>query len=278
MSTGSGEVLCPGVLGYNEGVLDTLECRRLVPSNLHRTEKNLLWIPIIVLAALACALLWYTVMSRRRIDQLRQQSRERLGELETTHGQRVARLKRKVGEHKERGHLNLVRDLLPALDALDGALQEASRDGESGALLQGLEMVERELDTVLARHGIEKCCPEPGDTFDPNVHEALSIVDDGEFPNGQITDCYRPGYRHGERVLRPAAVSVARAAVSEQTDAEQTDAEQADDEQAEQEAVADSDDAESDEPVQRETSRPDTESPGVIDSSDSPEGSPSTRG
>ncbi|MFP4597628.1 MAG: nucleotide exchange factor GrpE [Persicimonas sp.] len=236
-------------------------------------EKNLLWIPIIVLAALACALLWYTAVSRRRIDELRQQSRERLGELETSHDRRVARLKRKVSEHKERGHLELVRDLLPALDALDGALQEASRDGESGALLQGLEMVERELDTVLGRHGIEKCCPQPGDRFDPNVHEALSIVDDGEFPDGQITDCYRPGYRHGERVLRPAAVSVARAAVSEQADAEQ-----ADDEQTEQEAVADSDEPEDDEPAQRETSRPETDSPGVVDSSDSPEGSPSTRG
>jgi molecular chaperone GrpE len=108
---------------------------------------------------------------------------------------------------KERGVGGLAKELLPALDNLDRALDAAAEDDP---LLQGVRLVRNELKAALARAGIQSFCP-LGEPFDPEVHEAVATAEQapGGSPSGTVVEVYQDGYRLGEGVLRPARVVVA---------------------------------------------------------------------
>jgi molecular chaperone GrpE len=108
---------------------------------------------------------------------------------------------------QERGVVKLARELLPALDNLDRALEAAAQDDP---LLQGVRIVRSELTDALARVGVESFSPS-GEPFDPALHEAMATAPqppDGPA-NGTIVEVYQPGYRLGEQIIRPARVVVA---------------------------------------------------------------------
>jgi molecular chaperone GrpE len=95
-----------------------------------------------------------------------------------------------------------------ALGALDAELREKA-DGGTKALLDGVELTERELLKVLEKHGIKKFDP-LGEKFDPNLHQAMYEIPDPSQPAGTVAQVVQPGYMIGERVLRPALVAVAK--------------------------------------------------------------------
>jgi molecular chaperone GrpE len=76
-------------------------------------------------------------------------------------------------------------------------------------LLEGVEVTERELFKVLERHGITRFDP-LGEKFDPHVHEAMVKVDVPGVPADVVVQVLQAGYKIGDRVLRPAAVIVAK--------------------------------------------------------------------
>lgn len=117
------------------------------------------------------------------------------------------RVAREVIVAKERGVGGLAKELLPALDNLDRALDAAAEDDP---LLQGVRLVRNELKAALARAGIQSFCP-LGEPFDPEVHEAVATAEQapGGSPSGTVVEVYQDGYRLGEGVLRPARVVVA---------------------------------------------------------------------
>ncbi len=109
------------------------------------------------------------------------------------------------------GHQNLVKDLLPTVDNLERALEHAKKGGESGGLdglLQGVELVLRDCMGVLERYGLEEV-PAQGETFDPNIHEAMTQVPGGDAPPNSVIEVFEKGYRLRDRMLRPAKVVVA---------------------------------------------------------------------
>ncbi len=117
------------------------------------------------------------------------------------------RVAREAAAAQERGVMSLAKELLPALDNLDRALEAAAEDDP---LLNGVRLVRTELKAALARAGIESFCP-LGEQFDPAVHEAVATApqaSDGK-PSGTVVEVYQDGYRLGESVLRPARVVVA---------------------------------------------------------------------
>jgi molecular chaperone GrpE len=121
------------------------------------------------------------------------------------------RVARESALAQERGMAKLARELLPALDNLDRALEEAaSTAGDDDPLLQGVRLVRCELSDALARMGIESFAP-AGEPFDPALHEAMaSAPQPPEGPaSGTVVEVYQPGYRLGEHVIRPARVLVA---------------------------------------------------------------------
>jgi molecular chaperone GrpE len=77
------------------------------------------------------------------------------------------------------------------------------------ALLDGVELTERELIKVMEKHGVKKVEPR-GQKFDPNLHQAMFELPDPSVPAGTIVQVMQPGYTIGERVLRPALVGIAK--------------------------------------------------------------------
>ncbi len=117
------------------------------------------------------------------------------------------RVAREAAAARDRGASSLAKELLPALDNLDRALEAAAEDDP---LLQGVRLVRTELKAALARAGIESFCP-LGEQFDPSLHEAVATAAQppGGAPSGTVVEVYQDGYRLGEGILRPARVVVA---------------------------------------------------------------------
>ena len=95
-----------------------------------------------------------------------------------------------------------------ALQALDADLREKA-DAATKALLDGVELTERELIKVLEKHGVKRFEP-IGERFDPNVHQAMFEVPDPSVPTGQVVQVMQPGYMIADRILRPALVGVSK--------------------------------------------------------------------
>jgi len=99
-------------------------------------------------------------------------------------------------------------DLLPVLDNLDRTLSAAQKAGDTGALVQGVTMVQKQFLEMLKRHGIVRVDAQPGQAFDPNVHQAVMQKPAAEMESGHIVDVHEQGYMNQDRVLRPAKVTV----------------------------------------------------------------------
>ncbi len=110
------------------------------------------------------------------------------------------------------GHQNLVKDLLPTVDNLERAIESArgSQGGDLEGLLQGVEMVLRELLAILANFGLERIDAE-GAAFDPAVHEAMAQQPDESVAPNTVIQVFETGYRLRDRLLRPARVVVSSA-------------------------------------------------------------------
>jgi molecular chaperone GrpE len=127
------------------------------------------------------------------------------------------RTEREVADARAYGITNFARDILTVADnmhralyALDDELR-GKVDGSVKAMLDGVEITERELLKVLDKHGVKKIEP-LGEKFDPNRHQAMYEVPDPSVPAGNVVQVIQAGYLIGERVLRPAMVAVAKKA------------------------------------------------------------------
>jgi molecular chaperone GrpE len=127
------------------------------------------------------------------------------------------RATREVAAAQERGAGRLAKELLPAIDNLDRAVQavespaNGAQESDPGAvsqLISGIKLVHADVLAALARAGIEQFSPE-GEVFDPTYHEAVAQAPIEGAVSGSVVEVYQRGYRIGETVLRPARVLVA---------------------------------------------------------------------
>lgn len=125
------------------------------------------------------------------------------------------RAEREVADARTYGVTNLAREMLAFADNLRRAVESvpaetrAALDPAVAALIEGVEVTERDFLSRLARFGVKKI--EALDTrFDPNQHEALFEIPDETRPAGTVAQILEQGYFIGERVLRPAKVGVTR--------------------------------------------------------------------
>ncbi len=125
------------------------------------------------------------------------------------------RTAREVKDARAYAISNFARDMLNASDnmhrALDAVPEEmrANADTNLKALLEGVELTERELHKALESHGVRKIHP-LNERFDPNLHQAMFEVPNPEVANKSIIEVIQAGYVIGDRVLRPALVGVAK--------------------------------------------------------------------
>lgn len=102
----------------------------------------------------------------------------------------------------------LVATLLPVRDSMEAAIVSAEK-ADAEALLEGQRATLRLLDEALKSAGIEEIDPE-GEPFDPNQHEAMSMLPSAEVEPNSVLQVVQKGYRLHERIVRPARVIVAR--------------------------------------------------------------------
>jgi len=120
------------------------------------------------------------------------------------------RAEREAKETREYAVNRFAGDLLTVADSLARALDAANRDemGEAGQkLVDGVALTERSLLGAFERHGVKKVDPQPGDTFDPHLHQATAQFP-SEHASGSIAVVMAPGYVIGNRTLRAAMVAV----------------------------------------------------------------------
>ena len=105
---------------------------------------------------------------------------------------------------------SVVKVFLSAADDLERALKNRPQGKDVESWISGIELIHQKLITQMKNLGVERMDVNPGDEFDPNIHEAITQEDHDEFKEGQIIDVVQPGYRISDRIIRPAMVRVAR--------------------------------------------------------------------
>jgi molecular chaperone GrpE len=125
------------------------------------------------------------------------------------------RTEREVADARMYGVTSFARDMLTVADNLRRALDSvpadnrATADGPLKALVEGIELTERDFLATLSRYGVKKLEP-LGQKFDPNMHQAMFEIPDETVPSGTVLQVVQAGFAIGERVLRPALVGVSR--------------------------------------------------------------------
>ena len=104
----------------------------------------------------------------------------------------------------------LLLDLIPVLDNLDRTIAAATTHGDAPSVVDGVRLVRAQMEQLLVRYGVERIDAKH-QPFDPALHDALSVVPVSHpASHGVVIDQIEPGYRFGDRLLRPAKVVVGR--------------------------------------------------------------------
>ncbi len=118
------------------------------------------------------------------------------------------RVQREREDYARFANESLIRELIPVLDNLDRALEAARSTSDAGKIVEGVELIQRELLRVLERAGVTRYSA-VGQRFDPTRHEATArVVSADQAPDTVVAEVV-PGYLLHDRVLRAAQVAVA---------------------------------------------------------------------
>ncbi|MFB6496522.1 nucleotide exchange factor GrpE [Bacillus haynesii] len=151
-----------------------------------------------------------TEMLEKQLKELQ----ERLEEKEN----KLLRVQADFENYKRRARLDLeaaekyrsqriISELLPALDNFERALQLDPDNEQTKSLLQGMEMVHRQILEALKNEGVEQI-PSIGEQFDPNMHQAVMQVEDEAYESNAVVEELQKGYKLKDRVIRPSMVKV----------------------------------------------------------------------
>ena len=144
--------------------------------------------------------------ARRQVDEKQDRLLRALAEVDNI---------RRRGQREREDYLryaneSLIRDLVPILDNLGRALGAARAAGNAPNVVEGVELILRELMKVLERAGVTRYSA-VGQPFDPTRHEAISRIVSPEHPSGTVVSEVAPGYLLNGRVVRAAMVAVSAA-------------------------------------------------------------------
>ena len=145
-----------------------------------------------------------------------------LAEAETRERESVLRVKAEMENLRRRTEIDVekahkfalekfVNELLPVLDSLDRALEVANKDSEAMAgMVEGIELTRKSMLDVVAKFGVQVVA-DIDVPMDPNVHQAIAMVESDEIAAGNVLMVMQKGYTLNGRTIRAAMVSVAKA-------------------------------------------------------------------
>jgi molecular chaperone GrpE len=137
-----------------------------------------------------------------RFEQLRKQLQRETDETRQ-------RLNRAADERAEREKANFIAALLPVLDNLQRATEAAETSGSTEDIAEGIRRTAASFENALTAAGLEPI-DALGETFDPELHEAVETVEVAPEDEGKVIAQHTRGYKIGDRLLRPARVKVGR--------------------------------------------------------------------
>ena len=121
------------------------------------------------------------------------------------------RLEREKYTAVEYANEKFAKDMIPVLDALDGAMKSVDTDADKAELFdklkEGIELTHKSFLTQLEKHGVTMV--KHDEPFDPNIHNAIQAMDSEDVESGQIVQTFQTGYKYKNRPLREAMVIVA---------------------------------------------------------------------
>ena len=119
------------------------------------------------------------------------------------------RMQKTLEDRAKQGQFSFLTMLLPVLDNLNLAIDHAEKDSSLEHLLGGVKGTARVFEQALISVGVE-AVPSIGVSFNPELHEAIDMVETDAENDGRITAEYSRGYKFGEKLLRPARVQVGK--------------------------------------------------------------------
>lgn len=139
-------------------------------------------------------------------DQLKAAREDQIRLLAEMDNQRK-RLARDVESARKYGAERVLADLLPVADSLEAGL--AADPSDAAKLHEGMELTLRMLAKALDGNGLKAVDP-VGQPFNPELHQAMTMVDSPDHAPGTVVTVFQKGYRLNDRLLRPALVAVAK--------------------------------------------------------------------
>lgn len=125
------------------------------------------------------------------------------------------RMAKEKEEHTKFATESLLKDMLPALDNLELALQHGRKvEDACSDMVQGVEMTNKSMLDTLKKHGLQRIEIEQGQEFDPAWHEAMYEEEREDMEKGRICQVIQTGYVLHDRLLRPAKVIVSKECAS----------------------------------------------------------------
>jgi len=137
------------------------------------------------------------------LEQLRAQSLREQADMDNQR----KRLARDIEMARKFANERLLTELLPLFDSLEAGLLVAP---QADPLREGMELTLRQLHRIAENNGLSEVAPAPGDAFDPERQQAMSMVDAEGVAPGAVAQLFQKGYVLNDRLLRPALVVVAR--------------------------------------------------------------------
>jgi molecular chaperone GrpE len=131
---------------------------------------------------------------------------DRLARLQAEFDNFRKRSARDQQDYRDYALVEALKSLLPILDSLDRALKTTGISVQD--FRSGIELIDKQFHDALAKLGVEPV-PAEGEVFDPNLHQAVQMVDTDEVADNHVIDELQRGYRIKDRLLRPAMVRVA---------------------------------------------------------------------
>ena len=136
-----------------------------------------------------------------RVEELEDRLKRSMAEFEN--------YKKRVSKEKDFLYNSITSDIisgfLPVLDSIEKA---TTTESDADALKQGLELISKQIQDIMSQNRVEEIST-VGKTFDPELHEAVSHIEDHNYGEKEITTEFRKGYKIGTKVIRHAMVVVA---------------------------------------------------------------------
>ncbi|MFW6139360.1 MAG: nucleotide exchange factor GrpE [Spirochaetota bacterium] len=126
------------------------------------------------------------------------------------------RAQREIEENRKYATVEIVLDILNIIDDFERAVDSAKSSRDFSSLLEGIEMIQDQLHSVLKnKHNVEKI-EAVGKEFDPTMHDAIMMEESPDYTEDTVVEDFQKGYKMHDRIIRPSKVKVAKAVSSEE--------------------------------------------------------------